>query len=102
RSLAASRPTVLQPSRPMRVVEQTSDRLVLHQSAWGFRGMGAFIGALGSGVVALSWQGRRGVESGAAIGYVVGGAFALVGIGVLLTAADLRVVFDRFAKTARL
>lgn len=86
----------------MRIIEQTPDRLVFHDSPWGLRGMGAIFGGSGGAIVTFMVKGGHSAEHNAWVAYVVGTGFALIGIAMLLTAADRRVVFDATSKVARL
>jgi hypothetical protein len=86
----------------MRIVEQSTDRLVFHDSPWGLRGIGTLFSLSGTGLLALMiWGGHSG-EHNAWVAVVVGTMFAAIGLAIALTAADRRVVFDRALKVARL
>lgn len=85
----------------MRIVEQAPDRLILHDSPWGLRGLGALFALGGSGIVYAMIAGRHAAEHNAWVGFLVGTTFALVGVAALLTAADRRVIFDGPGKLVR-
>jgi hypothetical protein len=85
----------------MRIVEQTPDRLVLHESPWGLRAMGALFTLLGAGTVFLVATGGRSTQHNSWVAFVVGGAFVMVGVVAAVAAADCRVVFDRAARSVQ-
>ena len=64
--------------------------------------MGAIFATVGLGTLALMIKGGHSGEHNAWVAYVVGSGFAIIGIAMLLTASDRRVVFDGSAKVARL
>jgi hypothetical protein len=85
----------------MRIVEQSANRLIFHDSPWGLRAIGALFGLGGSGVLAVMiWGGHSG-EHNAWVAFVVGSMFAVAGVAIALTAADRRIDFDRTAKIVR-
>ena len=86
----------------MQILSQTSDQLVLHDSPWGLRAMGALFGLGGAGIIAAMISGRHAGEHNAWVAFVVGGMFATIGFWMLATAADRRIVFDRLTKSAQL
>jgi hypothetical protein len=86
----------------MRIVEQTPERLVIHDSPWGVRGMGIIFAIAGFGIVALVFGGGHSSEHNAWVAYVVGGGFGLTGLALLVTAADRLVVFEAATKVASL
>ena len=85
----------------MRIVEQTPDRLILHESPWGLRALGALFALLGAGTILLVATGGRSTQHNSWVAFVVGGAFGLVGVVAAVTASDCRVVFDRAAKSVQ-
>jgi Protein of unknown function (DUF3592) len=85
----------------MQIVEQSSDRLVMRQGAWGLRAAGIGFAVFGAGVLtALIWSGHA-KDHGVWVAYVVCIAFVLAGIGTALTASDRQIVFDRARKLAQ-
>src|SRR5579862_836735 len=86
----------------MQIIAQSNDRLVMRDSPWGLRGMGALFGSVGIGLLVLMIRGGHGHEHNAWVGFVVGGLFAVVGIAMVLTSADRQVMFDRATKTVLL
>jgi Protein of unknown function (DUF3592) len=88
----------------MKVVQQTSNQLVVHEGALQTVVLGAIFVALGGGLIMLrvadpsNWTGN----AGAWLVYVVGGMFAAVGIASLVLSADRRYVIDRAAGTVRI
>jgi|GEM_PF-1446538 hypothetical protein len=85
----------------MRTVEQAPGRLVLGESPWGLRAIGALLAALGAGILLLVSADSRG-EGGVWVAYVVGGAFLMVGVAAALTAADCRLDFDGAAAAVQM
>lgn len=85
----------------MRTVEQAPSRLVLHESPWGVRAIGALLAALGAGILLLVSADSRG-EGSVWVAYVVGGAFLVAGVAAALTAADCRLEFDTSAVTVQM
>lgn len=84
----------------MRIVEQSSDRLVLHQSPWGLRLTGVGMATLAAALLAtLLSKGHR-HDSGIWVAFVVCGMFAVAGLAMLLGATDRRIVLDRTRKVA--
>jgi Protein of unknown function (DUF3592) len=77
----------------MRTIEQAPDRLIVHDSPWGVRAIGALLAVLGTAVLVDLMTGGR-AEHGAWVGFVVGGTFAAMGTAVALTATDCRLIFD--------
>jgi hypothetical protein len=84
----------------MGIIEQTPERLVIHDSPWGIRGMGLIFAIAGFGIVCLIFGGGHSSEHNAWVAYVVGGGFGIVGLALVLTATDLTVVFEAATKTA--
>jgi len=78
----------------MRTVEQAPDRLIVHDSPWGVRAMGALLAALGGAVLVIASSAGRDPGPGGWIAYLVGGAFVIVGVATVLTAGDCRLIFD--------
>jgi len=85
----------------MQIVAQSSDRLLLHESPWGFRAMGALMAGVGITTLVFMIRGGHSGEHNAWVAFLVGGAFAAIGIALLATAADREVLFDRITKSAR-
>jgi len=85
----------------MRLLEQSSDRLVFHASPWGLRGMGMLVGAAGSAILWLMIAGHHAAEHNAWVGFVVGGAFVIVGCTMALAASDRRIEFERGSQVVR-
>ncbi len=86
----------------MQIVDQSSDRLVLHQGAWSARLFGMAFGVLGAVVLAgLIWGGHS-KDHGIWVAWVVCGAFTIVGTAIAVTASTRQIVFDRTRKVAQL
>lgn len=85
----------------MQIVEQSSDRLVLHQSPWTLRFMGFSFALCASGLLtALVWTGHR-HDHNVWVAFVVCGAFVLAGLAMLLGSTDRRVALDRTRQVAQ-
>jgi hypothetical protein len=84
----------------MQIIAQSNDRLVMRDSPWGLRGMGALFGSLGIGLLVLMVRGGHGHEHNAWVGFVVSSMFAVVGVVMVFTSADRQVAFDRATRTA--
>jgi hypothetical protein len=88
----------------MKVVLQTPSELVVHDGRWPTVLAGFVFFSAGAGFIALrvlhpqGWSGN----GGAWVVYVVGGAFALLGIALFAFSADRRYVFDKSTKVATL
>jgi hypothetical protein len=86
----------------MRTIEQAADRLIMRESPWGVRAIGALLAVLGLGVLGLVSTGGRSAEHGVWVAFVVGGAFAVVGAAAALSATDCRLIFDGPAMLVRI
>jgi hypothetical protein len=82
----------------MQIIAHDDTRLVLHQGPWGLRAMGILFAAVGS---LLLWYITHGhlAEQNAWVAVVVGGTFALAGLGMMLVAGDLLCTFDKRTRT---
>ncbi|MBX6332889.1 MAG: DUF3592 domain-containing protein [Gemmatimonadaceae bacterium] len=84
----------------MRVIEETSERLVIHDSPAQMRAMGAAFAALGIGVLVL--VGTKGDHApNVWVAYVVGTTFAAIGGAMLVAAADRYFLFERKPRLVR-
>jgi hypothetical protein len=82
----------------MEITTRTPDRLVIRQSAWVGRAMGAAFALMGAAaIVFFSHAPAAQVHGPVFVAYAVGGMFILVGLGLVALTRNERVEFDRTA-----
>jgi len=87
----------------MNVVRHTASELVVHEGIFATALIGAVFAAAGGGVITAFSTSRTGWSvASAAIVYLVGGLFGLIGVVLLAVSADRRFEFDGVTRTARM
>ena len=86
----------------MKIEQQSPDALIIHDSAWLMRGLGLVFAGSGIGLLALMPNAAgRSIQGSAWVGWAVGGAFAIIGVALALTAADRHYAFYRHTSMVR-